>query len=84
MEFTVANQENMWTALYLVPILIQNPQNIDSIEEVNQNKVKGMKCPNQNCNNKIDTAKQKKTEGNFYCCTDCGTIIYRKDTQHKK
>ncbi|NIR86571.1 hypothetical protein GWO13_02955 [Candidatus Bathyarchaeota archaeon] len=36
-----------------------------------------MKCPNSNCNGKIDMEKQKTKKGNFYYCKKCGTVIYR-------
>jgi len=40
---------------------------------------KKVKCPNASCNNKINRAEQKKEEGNFYFCKDCGTVVYRRD-----
>jgi hypothetical protein len=37
-----------------------------------------MKCPNNNCKNRIEE-KTKKEESNFVFCKDCGTVVYRRE-----
>jgi len=40
-----------------------------------------MRCPNSECNSEIDKTKQRRVESNFYACTKCGTVIYRREKE---
>jgi hypothetical protein len=38
-----------------------------------------MKCPNNDCKNRIQEKKSKTEESNFIFCKDCGTVVYRRE-----